>query len=143
MPDLPLEQARVEGRFLGAGFFGNDLTFSPSCASGPCNVVGEDRDSKVRFTRRGGSYKGTMTDSQICGPANGLHANMSVRFAYSFEVTKAEYISGEWRATAIATSAETDSDGASTSASGPGWSRTVSCEPFHREGHGNSFLKGH
>ena len=143
LPKLPLEQARVEGRFLGAGFFGRDLTFSAICASGPCNAVGEDNEIKVKFKRHGASYEGTVTDHQDCGPSHGLHANIAVHYAYSFKVTKAEYIKGEWRATAIDTDASMESPGGTASASGSGWSRTLTCKPFHRTGRGNSFLKGH
>lgn len=34
----PLTEARVEGTFKGEGLYGSELTFTPQCPSGPCDL---------------------------------------------------------------------------------------------------------
>jgi hypothetical protein len=51
----PIPEARVEGTFSGKGFYGAELTFTPECPSGPCDVTAEGERPEVVLAARQGS----------------------------------------------------------------------------------------
>lgn len=138
---LPLSEARVEGKFLGSGT-GTDYTFVPKCKKGACSVWGTTKKSKTNFSLKGGLYSGGGTIHDDCS-AGGLSTDLTVKVKVSFRAKKAEWIDGEWRATVLSVKSSVDSPGAKKSVTSGGMIRTVTCDPYHKDFNGSSFLKGH
>ena len=138
---LPLSEARVEGKFFGNNT-GLDYTFVPKCKTGACAVWGTTKKSKTNFSLKGGLYSGGGTIHEDCS-AGGLSTDMAVKLKVSFRAKKAEWIDGVWRATALSVRSSVDSPGAKASETSGGWIHTVTCDPYHKDFNGSSFLKGH
>jgi len=131
----PVTQGRVEGSFEGKGFYGAELTFTPNCATGPCDLSAEGKRTEVllaqpegadfgalgmvtkgtpiiyvskkpklpvdlAFAFDGQTYRADLRFQQDCSITG---FKVPVRMTFEFEVTEAELIDDEWRATELRT----------------------------------------
>jgi hypothetical protein len=134
---LPLDQARVEGKFRGKGFGNIQPTITPKCSKGPCGVVAHGGKHGYKFAFKQGAYTANANTTSQCGTGSEsfqLNAHVMVKF----HVAKAKYIGDEWRATAISSVTVDQIQGAHKTFG----NSILTCHSVHSTERGTLFLQG-
>lgn len=141
LADLPLSEARVEGRFRGPGLGGLAFTFEPLCLEGSCDLRADRGVAALRFEKSDGTYRANDTFLQRCG-RGALSFPYSVRQMFRLVVVDAKFVEGEWRATVLKVTTEHKSPGGSKTLTSGADRVTRTCKGVHKTKTGRAVLEG-
>ena len=137
LPNLPVGDGRVEGKYRGFGLYDDTIVFVPRCnKGGRCDVVGNSRKGTAKFEYANGGYRAEYTVDEECA-SGGYSTDVDVRIQFKFKIASSDYDrDGVWRAEKLKVLQRVNSPGLSRRFTTSTHIITLTCDPYTQKDRG-------